>query len=106
MSSSTQPTDRRPLVICGPSGVGKGTLIQMLFQRHPDTFTLSVSHTTRAPRPGEQDGVHYHYVTKEQFQALIAEDKFVEQYVTLPKTARGTWLMDRWSPAHFTNGFR
>ncbi|KAI6381493.1 hypothetical protein MCOR25_001186 [Pyricularia grisea] len=78
MSSSTQPTDRRPLVICGPSGVGKGTLIQMLFQRHPDTFTLSVSHTTRAPRPGEQDGVHYHYVTKEQFQALIAEDKFVE----------------------------
>lgn len=77
--SSTQPTDRRPLVICGPSGVGKGTLIQMLFQRHPETFTLSVSHTTRAPRPGEQDGVHYHYVTKEQFQALIAEDKFVEQ---------------------------
>lgn len=73
------PSDRRPLVISGPSGVGKGTLIKMLFSRHPDTFTLSVSHTTRNPREGESDGVEYHFVTKDAFRDLIAKDGFVEQ---------------------------
>lgn len=72
------PSDRRPLVICGPSGVGKGTLIKLLFSRHPDIFTLSVSHTTRSPRNGETDGVEYHFVTKEAFRELIAKDGFVE----------------------------
>ncbi|EGS21703.1 guanylate kinase-like protein [Thermochaetoides thermophila DSM 1495] len=70
--------DTRPIVISGPSGVGKGTLYGLLFQRHPDTFTLSVSHTTRPPRPGEQDGVHYHFVTREAFLELKAKDGFVE----------------------------
>ena len=70
----------RPLVISGPSGVGKGTLYKLLFTQYPDTFTLSVSHTTRSPRPGEQDGVDYHYVTKEEFKELIAKDGFVEWY--------------------------
>lgn len=73
------PSDRRPLVISGPSGVGKGTLIKMLFSRHPDIFTLSVSHTTRNPREGEADGVEYHFVTKDAFRDLIAKDGFVEQ---------------------------
>jgi guanylate kinase len=50
----------------------------MLFDRHPDTFALSVSHTTRAPRPGEVDGVHYHFVSMEAFEDLIAKDGFVE----------------------------
>jgi guanylate kinase len=72
------PTDRRPIVICGPSGVGKGTLYKLLFDRHPDTFTLSVSHTTRHPRPGEQDGVDYHYVSMDDFESLIAAQGFVE----------------------------
>ncbi|KAM0561581.1 hypothetical protein ACHAPJ_002749 [Fusarium lateritium] len=72
------PSDRRPLVICGPSGVGKGTLIKLLFGRHPETFTLSVSHTTRSPRDGETDGVEYHFVTKDAFRDLIAKDGFVE----------------------------
>ncbi|KAG7107289.1 Guanylate kinase like protein [Verticillium longisporum] len=76
--ASELPTDRRPLVISGPSGVGKGTLFKLLFQRHPDTFTLSVSHTTRGPRAGEQDGVDYHYVTKDAFHDLVAHDGFVE----------------------------
>ncbi|KAK4183476.1 P-loop containing nucleoside triphosphate hydrolase protein [Podospora australis] len=70
--------DPRPIVISGPSGVGKGTLYGLLFQRHPDTFTLSVSHTTRGPRPGEQDGVHYHFVTKDEFLALKEKNGFVE----------------------------
>ncbi|EGR48601.1 uncharacterized protein TRIREDRAFT_107402 [Trichoderma reesei QM6a] len=72
------PPDRRPIVVSGPSGVGKGTLYGMLFDRHPDTFALSVSHTTRAPRPGEVDGVHYHFVSMEAFEDLIAKDGFVE----------------------------
>ncbi|KAF4977294.1 hypothetical protein FZEAL_6182 [Fusarium zealandicum] len=72
------PSDRRPLVICGPSGVGKGTLIKLLFSRHPETFTLSVSHTTRGPRAGESDGVDYNFVTKEAFRDLVAKDGFVE----------------------------
>jgi hypothetical protein len=52
------------LVISGPSGVGKGTLINRLMGDHPNQFGFSTSHTTRAPRPGEQDGVHYHFVDK------------------------------------------
>ena len=70
--------DRRPLVLSGPSGVGKGTLYKMLFQRHPETFTLSVSHTTRKPRPGEQEGVDYFYVSMEEFESLIDAEGFVE----------------------------
>ncbi|KAK3196634.1 guanylate kinase [Lecanicillium sp. MT-2017a] len=74
----TPPSDRRPIILSGPSGVGKGTLYNLLFERHPDCFTLSVSHTTRAPRSGEQDGVHYHFVPMEDFEDLISKDGFVE----------------------------
>lgn len=76
--ANTLPTDRRPLVISGPSGVGKGTLFALLRERHPDTFTLSVSHTTRAPREGESHGEHYYFVTHDDFTDLIAKDGFVE----------------------------
>lgn len=62
----------------GPSGVGKGTLYKLLFERHPETYVLSVSHTTRAPRPGESDAVDYHFVTMDSFESLIAQDGFVE----------------------------
>ncbi|KAK8038729.1 hypothetical protein PG993_007140, partial [Apiospora rasikravindrae] len=73
-----QPTDRRPLVISGPSGVGKGTLYNRMFEAHPDSFTLSVSHTTRSPRAGEEHGTHYFFVPMEEFEELIAKDGFVE----------------------------
>ncbi|KAH8883423.1 guanylate kinase [Thozetella sp. PMI_491] len=81
-----EATDRRPIVVFGPSGVGKGTLYKKLFEKYPDSFTLSVSHTTRGPRPGEKAGVDYHFgrmangtvVTKEEFQDLVAKDGFVE----------------------------
>ncbi|CAK7219609.1 guanylate kinase [Sporothrix bragantina] len=72
------PSDSRPVVISGPSGVGKGTLYNLLFQRHPDTFCSSVSHTTRGPRDGEKDGEHYHFTTMEEFEQLIAKDAFIE----------------------------
>jgi len=67
-----------PVVICGPSGVGKGTLIDLLQQKFPDQFGFSVSHTTRPPRPGEQDGVHYHFTTVENIKKEIADEKFIE----------------------------
>lgn len=67
----------RVFVITGPSGVGKGTLIRGLMERLPK-LELSVSATTRAPRPGEQDGVDYHFLTREQFDHRVAQEDFVE----------------------------
>jgi guanylate kinase len=67
----------RVFVITGPSGVGKGTLIRGLMERLPQ-LELSVSATTRAPRPGEQDGVDYHFLSREQFGRRVAEQDFVE----------------------------
>jgi len=68
----------RPVVFCGPSGVGKGTLIDMLMKKYPDAFGFSVSHTTRDPRDGEEDGVHYNFTTVENIKKEIEEDKFIE----------------------------
>ncbi|KAL0574609.1 guanylate kinase [Marasmius crinis-equi] len=68
----------RPLVLSGPSGVGKSTLLQRLFAEFPDKFGFSVSHTTRSPRPGEIDGKQYHFVTRERFLELLKEDAFIE----------------------------
>lgn len=67
----------RVFVITGPSGVGKGTLIRGLMERLP-VLELSVSATTRAPRPGEQDGVDYHFLTREEFDRKVREGEFVE----------------------------
>ena len=64
-------------VITGPSGVGKGTLIRLLRERVPE-LALSVSATTRAPRPGEVDGVDYHFLSDEEFAAKVAAGEFVE----------------------------
>ena len=65
------------VVISGPSGTGKGTIIKQVLQRKKDV-ALSVSCTTRAPRPGEQDGVDYYYVSKEKFREMIEQDAFLE----------------------------
>jgi len=64
-------------VITGPSGVGKGTLIAQLLERIPD-LELSVSATTREPRPGEVDGRDYHFLTPEQFDGRIEREDFLE----------------------------
>ncbi len=64
-------------VITGPSGVGKGTLIRGLMERHPE-LGLSVSATTRSPRPGERDGVDYHFLTREEFDRRVEDGEFVE----------------------------
>jgi guanylate kinase len=64
-------------VITGPSGVGKGTLIRTLLGRLPE-LQLAVSATTRRPRPGEADGVDYHFLTDEEFERRVAAGDFVE----------------------------
>lgn len=64
-------------VISGPSGAGKGTLVSRLIEAVPDAW-LSVSATTRAPRPGEVDGVHYVFMSDSRFQETVARDGFLE----------------------------
>ncbi len=67
----------RLVVLSGPSGVGKGTVVDEVRRRRPDVW-VSVSATTRSPRPGEQDGVHYLFWTREQFDRTIADGGFLE----------------------------
>lgn len=67
----------RVFVITGPSGVGKGTLIRGLMERLPQ-LELSVSATTRAPRPGEHDGTDYHFLSSDQFERHVQAGDFVE----------------------------
>ena len=65
------------MVVSGPGGVGKGTVVKALLQRYPD-LAVSVSATTREPRPGETDGVEYHFLSEDTFDELVDCDGFVE----------------------------
>jgi guanylate kinase len=76
-------------LVCGPSGVGKGTLIARLLEEFPKSFGFSCSHTTRKPRPGEKDGVHYHYVEREDMLKEIEEGRFLE-YAHVSSNIYGT----------------
>lgn len=64
-------------VLAGPTAVGKGTVVSELRRRHPELF-VSISATTRQPRPGEVDGVHYHFVSREKFEELIECGQMLE----------------------------
>lgn len=66
------------IVISGFSGAGKGTLVKELLRRHREDYVLSVSMTTRSPRPGERDGVEYFFTDKEHFEETIARDGLIE----------------------------
>ncbi|KAF8606743.1 guanylate kinase [Ceratobasidium sp. AG-I] len=88
MAPSNAPS-ARPVVLCGPSGAGKSTLIKKLQEEFPGQYNFSVSHTTRAPRPGEADGKAYHFVTKESFLDLVKQGGFAE-YTTSYDTLYGT----------------
>lgn len=68
----------RPFIIVGPSGVGKSTLIKAFEEKHPNKLGFSVSYTTRNPRKGEEHGVNYFFVTKDEFKTMIANDEFIE----------------------------
>ena len=67
-----------PFVLSGPSGCGKGTIVKALLAKYADTFALSVSATTRDPRVGEVDGVHYYFITKEEFEHRIEDQQILE----------------------------
>lgn len=65
-------------VISGFSGVGKGTVVKELLKRYPEDYALSVSATTRAPRPGEEHGREYFFVTRDEFLSLIENEMLYE----------------------------
>ncbi|MFE9726064.1 guanylate kinase [Streptomyces sp. NPDC005794] len=77
--TSPVPPDARPrlTVLSGPSGVGKSTVVAHMRKVHPEVW-LSVSATTRKPRPGERDGVHYFFVEDEEFDKLVANGELLE----------------------------
>lgn len=67
----------KSFIISGPSGVGKSTVLNALLDRRPDIY-FSISATTREPRPGEVDGIHYHFIEVDKFREWIAADRFLE----------------------------
>lgn len=93
------------IVVSGPSGVGKGTVLGIMMEKRKD-FSFSVSATTREPRPGEIDGVHYYFVTRQRFEEMIAQGEMLEydehsaNYYGTPrgqaeeKRQRGSVLLD------------
>jgi len=97
-------TKGKLIVLTGPSGVGKGTLLKSLLERHPSLY-FSVSMTTRQPRSGEVDGKNYYFVRLEKFQEMIAGQEFLEwaeyagNYYGTPrkvleeKISQGQWVI-------------
>ena len=80
------PRPTRLVVLAGPTAVGKGTVAAAIRERHPEVW-ISISATTRTPRPGEVDGVHYHFVSDEEFDRLDAEGELLE-WAVVHKAAR------------------
>ena len=100
------------IVLSGPSGVGKSTVIAELLGQRENTY-FSVSYTTRQPRVGEQDGVNYNFVTREEFERMIADDELLEyaEYVhnysvPTPCSSLSSRPPLRSSPAASTGGTR
>lgn len=82
-----------PLVVCGPSGVGKGTIIDRYMDEYngSERFQFTTSHTTRQPREGELPGFHYHFVTHAEMQRLLDEEAFLES-----ASVHGNWYGTSW----------
>ena len=73
-----EESNKKVLVVVGPSGVGKDTVMQKILEKYPNYFKKGTTHTTRNIRPGEKDGVNYYFVSKEEFLQLEKENKLVE----------------------------
>jgi guanylate kinase len=89
---SSGPAARTPsrlVVLAGPTAVGKGTVAACVRRSHPEIW-ISVSVTTRPARPGEVDGVHYHFISDEEFDRLVAEDGLLEWAVVHSAARYGT----------------
>ncbi|MCA9247173.1 MAG: guanylate kinase [Planctomycetales bacterium] len=82
------PAPGRPIIISGPSGVGKSTLLRELLARDPEGLELSISATTRQPRPGERDGIDYYFLDPADFQARLRNGEFLEACEVF---GRGIW---------------
>ncbi len=80
---------RRLTVLAGPTAVGKGTVSAFVRERYPQVW-LSVSATTRPPRPGEVDGVHYHFVDDARFDQMVRDDELLEWAVVHGRNRYGT----------------
>jgi guanylate kinase len=88
-------------IVCAPSGAGKSSLVKALVEGD-GRLRLSVSHTTRAPRPGEADGVQYHFVSREAFQERLSRGEFLESaevYGNLYGTSQ-PWIEDQIADGH------
>ena len=90
------------LVVSGPAGVGKGTLDKALMERN-NRIKMSVSATTRAPRPGEVEGVHYFFKTEEEFKAMVDRGEFLEYMHVFGSNYYGT--PRSFVEQHLANGF-
>src|SRR5688500_18454815 len=75
-------------IVAAPSGSGKTSLVKALLEREP-AIHLSISYTSRAPRPGEVDGVHYHFVSRDKFEEMAANGEFFE-YAVVHGDLKGT----------------
>ena len=85
----SSPAASRLTVLAGPTAVGKGTLTAWMREHHPEIW-ISTSATTRRRRPGEQDGVHYHFVTDAEFDRMVADDELLEWAVVHRSARYGT----------------
>lgn len=87
--SNEQDLTGKLIIIAGPSGVGKGTVISHLKELHPD-WEFPISATTRESRPGEEDGVVYHFVERPEFERMIEEDELLEYAIVHQEEYYGT----------------
>lgn len=69
---------QQPIVICGPSGSGKSTLLKRLLAENKDKLAFTISHTTRKPRKGEQNGREYYFISREEMERMITNNEFIE----------------------------
>ncbi len=88
-SGDSSPATSRLTVLAGPTAVGKGTLTAWMREHHPEIW-ISTSATTRRRRPGEQDGVHYHFVSEDEFDRMVADDELLEWAVVHRAARYGT----------------
>jgi len=101
-----EPVNGRIVILSGPSGSGKTTVVSRLIELSPVRLVKSVSATTRAPRPGERNGVDYHFLTDEDFRRRLDSEEFIEHaevfssgflYGTLRSEVENAWKQNGWA---------